>query len=355
LLRLAVCGALVGLASGFKTVAVAHWLAVMVWLGISAWNRDKRIAPVAKSKSAFALGALAVWLGMWGYFAATGRGESFIEAVFAYNLGYSGLGQSFPARFGSFFGHGEVFRSAWPLWLAGAAGLLMLPWRRERDLAWGIAAMVAGSYLAVCLPGRFWPHYYYLMVPWLAICAGALMGRLMAASRGGAPAWVYAAGVSVLLLWSQGRHYYLVSPDAIAESRYGVRMAWARDQARRVAEVTDPDDTVYVYGSDAGIYYYSGRRCATRFTMIEPVSAEREGVQRRRAQFMSDFRKRPPRVVLVTERPFAELYRHLQEHYMPAGIDSGAGPNRPPRMQVLMDRTRPIQRIDWNWPPEASE
>jgi hypothetical protein len=355
LLRLAASGALVGLASGFKTVAVAHWLAMNVWIGATTWHRERKIAPVAISKGAFALGALAVWAGIYSYFAATGRAGAFIEAVFTYNLGYSGLDQSFLARFGSFFGQVEVFRSAWPLWLAGAAGCLLLPWRPSGRLAWGVAAMVAGSYLAVCLPGRFWPHYYYLMVPWLAVCAGALAGRLSVAARAKPLAWLYAAGVSVFLLYAQGKHYYLVAPDEIAEFRYGIRMAWARDQARRVAEVTAPDDAVYVYGSDAGIYYYSGRRCAARFTMIEPISAEREGVRQRRVQFMSDFRQRRPRVVLVTERPFPELYKYLQEHYVPAGMDYGAGPDSPPRMQVLTDKDRPIRQVNWNWPPEADE
>ena len=347
--RIAAAGLLLGLASAFKTVAAAHWLALMFWLGITAWQREKKVARVATDKLVFTLGPALVWLSTWAYFAATGRSGALFDAVFAYNLGYSGWDASPWARFFSFFGDLDIFRSAWPLWLAGAVGLVALPWRRKPGLAWGLAAMTAGSYLAVCLPGRFWPHYYYLMVPWLAICAGLLVGRLVGVGRAPRLAWSYALLVVVLLAYAQGRHYLLVAPDEIARFRYGVRMAWARDQGRRLAEVTDPGDTVYVYGSDAGIYYYARRRCATRFTMIEALSAERKGLQLRREQFLADFEKNRPRVVLVTEEPFPELYRLLRSGYVEAGMDRGAGPGRPPRMQVLMDADRPIDPMDWNW------
>jgi len=349
LARIGAAGLLIGLASAFKTVVAAHWLALMIWLGVSAWHRERRVARVAADKIVLTIGPLLVWLGTWAYFATTGRSGAFLDAVFGYNLGYSGLSASLWARFVSFFDHGEIFRSAWALWLAGAVGLVALPWRRKRLLSWGLAAMAAGSYVAICLPGRFWPHYYYLMLPWLAICAGILVNRLVGAGQVRGLAWVYAAALVVLLGYFQGRHYYLLAPDEIARFRYGVRMAWARDQGRRVAEVTDPEDTVYVYGSDAGIYYYAQRRCATRFTMIEAVSAERPGAPQRREQFMVDFRENRPRLVLVTEQPFEELYELLQKEYLPAGMDFGAGPDQPPRMQVLMDAKRPIGRIDWNW------
>jgi hypothetical protein len=55
--------------------------------------------------------------------------------------------------------------------------------------------------------------------------------------------------------------------------------------------------------------------------------------------------------VLVTEEPFPELYAFLLESYRPAGMDFGAGPDQPPRMQVLVDPARPIPSIDWDWRP----
>ncbi|UCG32410.1 MAG: glycosyltransferase family 39 protein, partial [Phycisphaerales bacterium] len=290
-------GFILGLASVLKTVVAAHWLAVIIWLGLTAWHRDKRVSGVAADKTALTVGPVAVWLITWLYFVGTGRHSAFIDAVFLYNLGYSGVDGSWWARFISFFDQAAVFRTAWPLWLAGFAGMVALPWRRNGPLAGSIAAMVIGSYVAVCLPGRFWPHYYYLLVPWLTICAGLLLRRLIGLSRRETLAWLYALAAMALLVYVQARHYLLVPPDGIAVFRYGHRMAWARDQGRRVGEVTGPEDTVYVYGSDTGIYYYSGRRCATRFTMIEPLSAERDGVQERRELFMADFLENRPRVV----------------------------------------------------------
>jgi len=345
-------GVLLGLASLFKTVAVAHWVALLVWMWTAKRDDERGASSIGirlTDAAIFGAGPVLLWAGTWGYFAATGRNGAFIDAVFSYNLGYSGIESSFLSRFGSFFVHADVFRTAWALWVFGGVGVILLPWQRARRFSTGVSLMVLGSCLAICLPGRFWPHYYYLLFPWLAIAAGSPVARL---GNAGFRKWGVGAAIAALCFASQYRSYLRLPPDEIARFRYGVRMAWARDQGRRLGEVTNPDDTVYVYGSDAGIYYYAGRRCATRFTMIEAVSAEREGVERRRDQFMEDFVANRPRVVLITEAPFAEFMHYLQQEYQEAGWDRGAGADRPPRMQVLTDRRRPIVSIDWDWTDE---
>ncbi len=41
--------------------------------------------------------------------------------------------------------------------------------------SWAILSMTAASFLAVCLPAHFWPHYYYLLIPpMVMLCAAGL-------------------------------------------------------------------------------------------------------------------------------------------------------------------------------------
>jgi hypothetical protein len=352
-------GLLLGIASTFKTVAAAQWLLLALALAWIRWGVEGRsLRHVTAAIGAFALGPALLWGLLFAYYTATDRLSIFWDAVFAYNVGYSGIESGLLGRFGEFFVRWRVFRTALPLWLAGAAGLVALLALRHRDRRWTAItlALTVGSYLAVCLPGRFWPHYYLLMLPPLAMLAGAplswLMGRRArcgppeaGASYGSA---AYAAVLFAGLLTTQALYYLLVPADFIASPRYGPRMVWARDQGRRLASVTGPDDRVFVWGvADAGMYYYSNRRCASRFTMIGGLRGEGRQVEVRRAQLIEDLTRTRPRVIIVARQPFAALRRFfVDHHYVSVGRDAD-------RMEVLCDLDRLIPSIDWTWTPPS--
>ena len=56
----------------------------------------------------------------------------------------------------------------------GALLLAIAAIRRRDGRAAAVCLLMLASYLAVCLPAQFWPHYYYLMIPSLvlAVCIG---------------------------------------------------------------------------------------------------------------------------------------------------------------------------------------
>jgi hypothetical protein len=146
--------------------------------------------------------------------------------------------------------------------------------------------------------------------------------------------------------------YLLVKPELIAWDRYKDRMVWGRDQARRVASVTEPSDSIYVWGADASFYYYSQRRCATRYTMFLPLIAEDARAADRRRILVQDLARHKPRLILLTRPPCPELFQFIQDHrYVSAGFDPEPRPAKP-RMEVLCDIERPIPRIDWTWKPD---
>jgi hypothetical protein len=231
------------------------------------------------------------------------------------------------------------------LWLAGAAGTILLPWRSDRRFAFGAAAYALGSFLAVCLPGWFWRHYYLLLLPSLVIGAATIMERIEdhpAASRR-AGACVYASVIFAATLALQVVFYVSRAPTSLSGPRYSARMAWARDQGRRVGAVTDPGDTVCVWGMDVGIYYYSQRRSASRYTLSAPLRQDSPAARQRRARFIEDLERHRPRIIVLTQDPIPELDRFVGEHgYVAVGADGS-------RMFVLCDPDRPIAQLDWTW------
>lgn len=362
-------GAALAIASGLKTIVAVHWVFLAGWIVVDGWPRSiaaGRGSRVAKSLFWFALGPMILWVCATAYFAATGRLDEFIDAAFLFNLGYSDGSEPFLVRFVRFFHpieHRFIFGSALPLWIGAGVSLICLAVegvvRRKLDSLAAVSLLFAG-YVATCLPGRFWPHYYYLAVPGLVIGVAVLVDRLstwfseyrsFGAFRSRILRVIIYIVSPIALGVTEVRDYLLQSPFGITVKRYNSRDFWGQAQGQNVASVTGPDDMVFVFGNDASIYYYSHRPCASRYTMITGLGAPMRGAEERRLILLSELERTRPRliVVLFDEPPWPEWRLFLEKYYgEPAGWDFGDR-TRKPIMFVVARKDRPIRPIDWNW------
>jgi len=153
------------------------------------------------------------------------------------------------------------------------------------------------------------------------------------------------------VLWFQYRDYLSQDPLGITMKRYNTRDFWGRGQGENVRSVTDPDDTIFVFGNDASIYYYAQRRCASRYTMITGLGDHMPGAEQRRAILLAELRAAPPRLILVVfnQKPFPEWIAFLNEYYgEPIGWDFHDKTGEA-IMFVLCRKDKPVRQIDWNW------
>lgn len=377
---LTLAGLSLGVGSVIKTVVAAHWLALAVWIVLYRPPRDRRAGRWI-DLALFSSGPAAVWIATTAYFTATGRFRDFVDAVFLFNLGYSDAHTASWHRLIEFFfpkEHPFIFESARPLWWIGAAATTWAAihgiWRRRNEVlpeqrgtarraSASFALIVAGSFVAACLPGRFWPHYYYLLIPplVLAVATGtAAAARWITITIAGTAAPTTARRIVCALLFAvvvlpvlaTEYHYYLSRHSiAITRSRYNSRDFWGRAQGLNVKRVTDPGDLIFVYSNDASIYYYSDRRCASRYTMITGISGDLPGAAERRRILMNELRADPPRLILVLfgERPFPEWQAFLNKYYgEPIGWDFH-DKTRKPIMFVLCRKDEPVPKINWDW------
>ncbi len=373
--RIALCmaGVALALGSAMKTIVAAHWLALAGWSAIAAARgspKEERIWSVASSLAWIGLGPAILWVGTFAYFAWTGRFEGTVNAVFRFNLSYFDRSGESVARFVEFFAPKRapfVFESALPLWWAALAAVAWLSCEcaRYRNLkAAGILLLILAGYVAICLPGQFWPHYYYLLVPPAVIAVAWAMARLTrtaqsrpideAERRSGGMlvrrGFVFVTAFAALAAWEY-RHYLKQPLPEITAKRYHGRDFWAREQGENVWRVTDPADDIFVYGNDASIYYYARRRCASRFTMITALHSRFPGFEHRRRIMLQEIERRKPRLILVLlgEETFPEWAQgFLPRHYDPAGWDFRDEPPHDPVLMVLADRNRPIESIEWD-------
>jgi len=299
--RFVLVGALLALASLYKTVNVATAVllagAFVAWPPAAAGGRRRALAAMLVAGAAAAL----AWALVVGYFAATGRFEAFWEAVVTFNRFYAGsltenlrkLAQ--PASWESMLS--TVPLAALAL-LGAGAGLWRGPRRRVACLLlWG-----AGTALAVGLPGKFFPHYFQLWLPVLAVAGGWAVGLLgrHAPPRVRTLPHLAAAMVVALLVVYQIPLYQL-SPDDFSRAKYRDDLfVEERRLARELDTLLRPDETFYEFGAETGLYFESGRRPPSgafyAYPLLQgPVAANLS------ARVVRDLERRPPDLFIVVD------------------------------------------------------
>ncbi|MGB0715353.1 MAG: ArnT family glycosyltransferase [Phycisphaerae bacterium] len=359
-LFLVLAGVALGIGSTIKTVLAMHWLFLTGWIVLEFLMQSRSPRQAAKAFVLMAAGPSLIWILVFAYFAATQRLTLFVDAAFYFNLSYSEADENFISRFLYFFSperHPFVFRSALPLWIGtiAAAAWLVIRLMQRRDSSIRAAlALLVGSYAAVCLPGRAWPHYYYLMIPALIMAVTIAMHQLTLAGKSKG---IRTAALATMLLittataWREYHWYLNQPPFGITVARYNSRDFWAKGIGEKVAAVTDSSDRIFVYSNDPGMYYYAGRQPASRFTMVTGLRDGYSGVDDRRKTLLKELSNNPPRMILVQvgEPVFDGWPDFLAQNYGPAiGVDRHDKKDFV-ILAVFAHKSKPVEAIDWEW------
>jgi hypothetical protein len=273
---LAASGALFGTAVLMKQ----HAVIIAAWAGLSFafskffFSRDalgKRIAAVAVYGFSMLapLGLCCLWLWHAGVFG------KFKFWTFDYAREYA-AGVP-PATAAVFFWNNLTWAmtSGMLLWLLAAAGLVVI-WfdpRLKNSRGW-LAGFLAASALAVCPDFYFRPHYFLILLPALALLAGAAVSGLRrwqgdrTPALGDWPAGTFALIVAITIV-TNANVWFLMSPHTLARSLYANDpLPESEVVARFIRENSPPGSRVAVLGSEPEIYFLAHRHSATSYIYI---------------------------------------------------------------------------------------
>lgn len=311
------------LASLFKQIGVLPILLpaglLVLWPAEGAGGRRKAVLQW------LAMGGIvaASWGLMLAYFAAVGRWTDTYEALFVYNAYYATLSRD----------------ALQPLYLVGF-GLLFVPWglawyarddfsTAERR-AWGLyAGGCLGACLAIVLPGRYFAHYFQLLLPWVAIACGAsvpVLRSVILSERRAIEQIALAALVIPLGLYEAS--FYLLSPQEWSVFKYhGSEFVQTYEQGAELNQLLLPGETFYDFGHSTGLYFASGRKPPSGMLFVDPLT---EGpLQRKLSQRVHQEIEQAKPEVLVVTRGFlgwlvqpertqsGEFFRSLLQQYEP--------------------------------------
>lgn len=208
------------------------------------------------------------------FFALTGVFDKFLFWTLAYSARYVSA-VSLVSGIRNFTGTlSYMMRPNFLLWFAGLLGLVAFVWDKEASKRFTFVIMLLiASFTAICPGLYFRSHYFIFFLPVLSILIGISLGavyRLFLSINRYQLQKIVPAVLALILfcepLIAEKKFYFKMSPGRMSRRIYsGNPFPEALNVANYIKQQTSENDNIAVVGSEPQIYFYSGRRSATKY------------------------------------------------------------------------------------------
>jgi hypothetical protein len=270
------CGMLVGLAGLCKQVAALQWVFLALVYPMLC-TEEKKLRQTLAFAGWSAGGAAVVWGGVMSYFLLEHGWHEFIDNVLLHNLDYIGALSGADRLAHLKDAVTGLVKSQAIIWLFSVVGGALWWERRQQQSLLYLLLWITTSAVGVNVSGYFFPHYFQALLPAFSLAA-ALGASGLEKARGwaAAPEWRRrAALLGVLALLPAVVIFpflFRYTPKEAASLIYpGNPFAEMPELGQRLAEVTRPEDRVFVFGSEPELLFYARRASATRYIFLFPL------------------------------------------------------------------------------------
>jgi len=325
-------GTFFALATLFKTVAVFPIFFLCLYLlfpfsptDFRRWIKDRMVM-----FTWFLSPAALFWLAIFGYFAAKGRFSHFWEAVFAYNVHYVNYGGNILEHLWNFFSTPQLFfrASLKEIWILVLLSIVWFSWRREKYGSLRCSFFVflfLGLCFSVASPGRYYAHYYQLLLPTFCVLPPLFFQEAIGRTKQSRRKYDKSILIALLLftfifLGHYQLQYLRMTPFEVSEKKYGIRFTQAYYAAKAVEKRTQSCESVYQWGGETGIYFYSKRNSVTGIIYVYPLfTGPEEDTRQKISKVYNDVVNSMPAIFVYNEA-FGKVEQNmfhdfLQERY----------------------------------------
>ena len=266
-----------------------------VW-SVELWRAKRNVRAFARCWGAALLGGILAAAAELGIFLWHDGGAALWDCTVRFNSYYV-ASDNF-----SWLGVTLKLKSFWSAWwilflLAGAAFLKPRP----RLWFWFGAFLGAG----VATGASYYGQYYLLLMPFWALLAVAGIHALaeIVAARSTFSLRQIQLGLTVLavvLVCLPDAPWVTLAPKTFAAAKLANRSVFLESPlvARRVAELSSPNDCVWVAASEPQILFYAGRKSPTRFTTVYELVIPSPMRAQYQAEAIREVQAHPPKLVV---------------------------------------------------------
>ena len=205
------------------------------------------------------------------------------------------------------------------LWILAGIGLLAIWSERDyRPSALFIVCFLVFSFLAVCPGFLFRSHYFIVMLPAVALLAGAAVSWIekLVARRTSAPRLAQAMALLTIFValagtaWQQRAILFELGPLEVCKTIYSSNpFVESAEIARYIAGHTEPGERIAVIGSEPQMYFYSGRHSATGYIYMYPLMEEHPFALNMQKEMINEIESARPIYLIVVATPLSWLRR----------------------------------------------
>jgi hypothetical protein len=337
-------GSFLALATFYKHHLIFANIPFALGIALADQKTAGRTKSIWQSVLWLALPSVLLWTATFGYFAFDHRFQSLWEMLVTHSRFYAVSGH--PGQSGPFSNFLDsmnpslwwnlakrgVFHVLLPM-LVGSlpAVILAIRLKERRWLVW--FGYILAAWIGLSIPGRFFSHYFQILLPPLIIgsAASASMLTRWAGDRDSRLARLWPAALAALLLFRE-LPFYRLNPEEWSKLKYGTVYTTTRKMGEELGRHLPPGESFYELGCEPGLYYYSGRRPPVGILMSThwDEGPLREGFMNR---IQNDLAKSNP-LLLVTTQFWLSSESRL----------------RLPLAQWLFNRYDPLPKDPQQWP-----
>lgn len=255
-----------------------------------------RINGILLNMTAFLVPILLCAIATFGYFALRGGLDDLLYWTIVFPRSYSGAEISGPPLMRVL----GVLSSALllPALLAVPAALWLL-WTR-RDLASAlILLLIPAVSVAIAMPGKYFPHYFITIIPFLAIPAGIGLARITRMGRVTATILLCLVFVTFGFAVQQNYKFYTIyPPETVSALKYGPTFVQSTVVADYLRKRTKPEDYIFQWGFEPELYFLADRPSPSPYLVSIVVKWSRDPIQATRMLADNLDRKKPRYVVM---------------------------------------------------------
>jgi hypothetical protein len=299
-------GALAAATFWYKYTALPALMVIFFAWSFEEWRARKSLGWLWRRWFFAVAGAAAASLGILALFLATDGAQSLWDCTIRFNRYYASS-----SSFG-WFTVTWTLKSLWTHWrILFFLPLLLLVSRRPRAVFW--FAMLVASWLPAS--ASIYGQYYVPVMPfWAVLNALALqqLAKWTAGKTSFSEEWLRRifTAVVVVLVCLPDVAWMKRSKEQFAAGKFGGSpFAEAVLAGKRAAELTLPQDYVFVAGSEPEILVYAERFSPSRFVIAYPLMFPTPLAAEYQHEAIRELRQHPPAVIVFAASPLSWMGR----------------------------------------------